>query len=317
MPRIPRQAEHQFGVFTIAQAFEAGWSAAGLRHALRTDRLIRLRRGAFALGETPESGLALERLRLGQRAVAAALRIPAATVSHASAVGLYGLPLLAMPPVPCVTLPPQLRTREAALHVHRQPLPPWQLGHTSAVSITSVARSCIDLTRESGLASGLVAADAAVHRGLCTRAELVAVYERLRGRAGLSCGRQLIELVDGSSESALESISRLGMVGLQPPPHTQIPLHTHHGRFLARVDFYWPGLGVVGEADGRVKYTDDELWNEKLRQESLTDRGLVVERWGWSVARQPAVLQARLQRAFRRATMLRSAGIPVEVRPHG
>ncbi|MDQ1745461.1 MAG: hypothetical protein QOE23_3800, partial [Pseudonocardiales bacterium] len=115
MPRIPRQAEHQFGVFTIAQAFEAGWSEAGLRHALRTDRLIRLRRGAFAVGETPESGPGLDRLRLGQRAIAAALRIPTATVSHASAVALYGLPLLATPRVPCVTLPPELRTREAAL----------------------------------------------------------------------------------------------------------------------------------------------------------------------------------------------------------
>jgi hypothetical protein len=314
-PPIPRQAEHQFGVFTIAQASEAGWSPPALRHGLRTERLIRLRRGAFAVREATESGRELDRLRLGQRGVAAALRIPAATVSHASAVALYGLPLLITPRLPCVTLPPELRTREAALHVHRQPLPSWQLDRARGVSITSVARSCIDLTRESGLASGLVAADAAVHRGLCTKTDLVAVYERLRGRAGLSCGRQLVELVDGSSESPLESISRLGMVGFQPAPHTQVSLRTGHGQFLARVDFYWPGLGVVGEADGRVKYTDDELWNEKARQERLTDSGLVVERWGWSVARQPTVLQARLRRAFRRAAMLRSAGIAVEVRP--
>ena len=104
------------------------------------------------------------------------------------------------------------------------------------------------------------------------------------------------------------------MIGLSMPPRTQVELSTGDGRFIARVDFYWPGLGVVGEADGREKYTGNELWNEKLRQERLTDRGLVVERWGWPIARQPAVLQARLQRAFRRAAMLRSAGIPVDVR---
>lgn len=52
-----------------------------------------------------------------------------------------------------------------------------------------------------------------------------------------------------------------------------------------------------------------------MRQERLTDSGLIVERWDWSVARQPAVLQARLQRAFRRAALLRSAGIEIDVRP--
>jgi hypothetical protein len=79
------------------------------------------------------------------------------------------------------------------------------------------------------------------------------------------------------------------------------------------VDFYWPELGVVGEADGRGKYTDDALWKEKLRHEALMDRGLVVERWGWSVARRPAVLVARLEQAFWRATLLCDAGVPMTV----
>lgn len=312
MPSIPRLAEHQFGVFTLRQAVGAGWSSDQLERAVAVGKLVRLRRAAYAASESTGTSYALSRLRLGQQGVAAALRIPAATVSHASAVALFGLPMLATQRLPCVTLPPELRTREAALHVHRQPLPTWQLDRTSAVPLTSVARSCIDLTRESGLAAGLVCADAAVHRGLCTKAELAAVYQGLRGRAGLSCGRQLVDLVDGSSESPLESVSRLGMVGLQPPPHTQVELLSKDGRFLARVDFYWPDLGVAGEADGREKYTGQELWREKRRQEALTDRGVVVQRWGWSEARRPAVLQANLLRAFHRAGQLRAAGIAVD-----
>jgi hypothetical protein len=314
MLAVPWQVKHQFDVFTIAEAFEAGWFPAGLRHGMSTGRLIRLRRGAYAVAETTACGLDLDRLRLGQRGVAAALRVPAATVSHASAVALHGLPLLQLPVLPCVTLPPELRTRGAALHVHRQPVPVWQLDPSLDLSITSVPRSCIDLTRELGIESGLVAADCAVHRRKCTVADLDAVYSTLRGRAGLSGGRRLIELVDGRSESPLESVSRLAMAPLRPSPQSQVALCTSYGQFLARVDFYWPELGVVGEADGRSKYTDDELWNEKLRRERLTDRGLIVERWGWLVARHPALLQARLRQAFRRAALLRSAAIGIEVR---
>jgi len=314
MRSVPWQVKHQFDVFTIAQAFETGWSPAALRHATSLGHLIRLRRGAYAVAESAARGHELDRLRLGQQGVAAALRVPAATVSHASAVALHGLPLLRLPDLPCVTLPPELRTREAALHVHRQPIPTWQLDRNQDLSITSVARSCIDLTRECGIESGLVAADSAVHRRLCTLAELDAVYSTLRGRAGLSSGRQFLDLVDGRSESPLESISRLAMAGVRPSPKTQAGLYTSYGQFLARVDFYWPELGVVGEADGRSKYTDDELWNEKLRQDRLADCGLVVERWGWSIARQPALLQARLRQAFRRAGLLRSAGIAADVR---
>jgi very-short-patch-repair endonuclease len=179
------------------------------------------------------------------------------------------------------------------------------------VGVTSAARSCIDLTREAGLEAGVVATDAALHRGLCTTADLERVYAGCRGRAGLPSGRRLFELADGRSESALESISRLALHALQPIPRSQVTVRTPLGQFLARVDFYWHDLGVVGEADGQLKYTDQQLWQEKLRQDRLTEHGLVVVRWGWVEARRPASLQARIQRAFRQAALLRAAGVPI------
>jgi hypothetical protein len=89
------------------------------------------------------------------------------------------------------------------------------------------------------------------------------------------------------------------------------------GIFIGRVDFYWDGLGLVGEADGKLKYTEDELWKEKIRQDALADHGLVTERWGWRTARRPALLRERIEQAMRRAAQLRSAGIPITaiVRP--
>ncbi len=314
MPPIPPQSAQQFGVFTRSQALATGWSADQLKRAVASGRLIKPRRGVFALAETAETGFALDRIRLGQRGVAAALRIPAATVSHGAAVAVHGLPLLRVPGQPCVTLPPPFLTHEAALHLHRQPIPRWQLAAGHQIAITSVARSCLDFTREAGLNAGLVATDAALHAQLCTRTDLEAIYATsCKGRAGLSSGRRLLELADGRSESPLESISRLSMAALQPAPQPQVSLYSANGGFLARVDFYWSQLGVVGEADGRAKYTDNELWNEKLRQDRLTDQGLVLVRWGWSLANNPSRLIEHLERAFGRARQLRTAGIPISV----
>lgn len=286
-----------------------------LSRAVASGRLIQLRRGAFTVPRIPETGHQLARLRLGQRGVAVALLVRRATVSHGAAIAVHGLPLLRTPDDPCVTLPPEFRTREAAIHLHRQPILPWQLASHLPLPVTSVARSCIDHTRESGLEAGVVAADAALHQGQCSIEELALVYATCKGRAGLPSGRKLLELVDASAESPLESVSRLSMRELQPAPRTQVSLHSAAGQFLARVDFYWSELGVVGEADGREKYTDDELWKEKLRQDRLVDHGLVIERWGWPVAMRPAVLQSRLEGAFRRAAGLRSAGIPITAHP--
>jgi hypothetical protein len=299
--RVPTQAVRQFGIFTTRQALDSGWSQPALTRALHSGKLIRLRRGAFALAETTESGPALSRLRLGQAGVAGALRVPAGTVSHSAAVAVHGLPLLRTPANPCITLPPPLRTREAGLHVHRQPIPAWQLDRAHDFSITSIARSCIDLTREAGLNAGVVAADAALHAGCCTPADLEVVYATCKGRAGLPCGRRLLELLDGRSESPLESISRLALAPIEPSPRTQVTLRAPTGQFLGRVDFYWDELRVVGEADGRLKYTGEELWNEKLRQDRLTEHGFIVVRWGWAEANDPQLLQAKVSRALNRA----------------
>ncbi|MEO6703140.1 MAG: type IV toxin-antitoxin system AbiEi family antitoxin domain-containing protein, partial [Jatrophihabitantaceae bacterium] len=304
MDGVPWQAKQQLGVFTVAQALEAGWSRSTLTRYERRGHLVRLRAGAYLeVTELPDGqnhGQAL----LARLGVAAALRIPAATVSHASAIAAHDLPLLTVPDRPCITLQPPLRTRPWKLHLHRQPIPADQFDDNYGFRLTSVARSCLDHTREFGLADGMAAADAAVHRGLCTPADFEAVYRSsCRGRAGLGSGRKVLQLLDGRSESPLESLSRLSMQGL-PPPQTQITIRSVAGTFIARVDFYWEDLGVVGEADGRTKYSDDALWEEKQRQDALTDRGLVVERWGWSDARNPARLRDRLNHAFDRARRL-------------
>jgi very-short-patch-repair endonuclease len=75
------------------------------------------------------------------------------------------------------------------------------------------------------------------------------------------------------------------------------------------VDFYWEDFGVIGEADGLLKYDDapDALRAEKLRQEALENLGFIVVRWTWEeIWRRPDVVEARLRNAFRRGARRRT-----------
>ena len=89
--------------------------------------------------------------------------------------------------------------------------------------------------------------------------------------------------LDGRRENALESLSFGRFLEWRLP----LPVLQHEfsdaAGFIGRVDFYWPAFALVGEADGRLKYTSPEvLYAEKRRQERLEALGLRVLRWGWS-----------------------------------
>lgn len=148
----------------------------------------------------------------------------------------------------------------------------------------------------------VVTADSALRRRLTTLGQLKGALEESRGKAGVRRAAEVVRVADPSSESALESISRVAMhfEGL-PAPRTQVVIGS------ARVDFYWEEFGVIGEADGIGKYvsggaelTEGIVRAEKRREARLFDLGFEVVRWGWREAMESAVLARRLRAAFRR-----------------
>jgi len=121
----------------------------------------------------------------------------------------------------------------------------------------------------------------------------------------------------GRGESPLESRRRLALRRYDlPAPQPQAIIGNSWGGFVARVDFYWDEYGVVGEADGDIKYTksasersvgvtdsDDEpdpLVREKRRQTALERLGLRVVRWGQRDLRRFDPVAAELRAAFER-----------------
>jgi hypothetical protein len=150
--------------------------------------------------------------------------------------------------------------------------------------VTSLARSVVDVARGERFASGLVTADAALREGL-DPAQLAEVAARCSGWPGGLNAVRVVAFADGRAESPLESLSRAACrdVGV-PVPEPQVEIYL--GRtLLARVDGFWDAFNLVGEADGRVKYTAvDDFYREKLREQALRDAGFEVVRWDWKQA---------------------------------
>lgn len=159
-------------------------------------------------------------------------------------------------------------------------LPEQDVTRWYGVPVTAVARTLVDVGR-ADRRQALVAADAALADGLVTRAAIGECLERCAGWPGIVSARRVLALADPRSESPLETLTRLCFHdGGLPPPQPQVVVR--HGDWWCRVDFYWPGRGVICEADGKLKYRQGEaVWAEKLRQERLERLGFRVVRVSW------------------------------------
>lgn len=145
-----------------------------------------------------------------------------------------------------------------------------------------------------------------------TADEVVAL---VRGRGRVMAARRVeraVALATGSSESVGESASRAVMLmnGFLPP--LLQAEHWDGGVLVARSDFLWPSVGVIGEFDGLIKYdgslggqgarsAEQVFGQEKRREQQLMALGFRVVRWGWADLVEP----------WRLVRLLRSAGVPL------
>ena len=160
----------------------------------------------------------------------------------------------------------------------------------------------------------MAVADAALHHGLTTLDDIREVLRRQERWPFAAVAGLALPLVDGRRESRLESKSAVVMdLHAIPRPVPQCRILDSQRRFVARPDFVWVEHGVVGEADGRVKYAAgaaDVIQAEKDRQARLEALGLVVVRWDERhlYGTEP-VLVRRLREAFERADGRRFRGL--------
>ncbi|MGH1549432.1 hypothetical protein ACRAWB_09775 [Leifsonia poae] len=228
----------------------------------------------------------------------AAVRPVRPVFSHRSAALVHGLPMLGRLPA---TIDHLARGDTAHEVVEKRGL-----------LVTSVARTVAELAGRASLMDGVVAADAALSCGafgerdpLVGRIDLLSAAERIRDPDQRRRAGDAVAFADGRAESPLESVSRvsLALIGA-PPPRLQEEVSDLLG-FRARLDFVWPELGVVGEADGLVKYlhpataggrtAHDVLAAQRKRQRLIESMGWRVIRWGWATATRPDRMRAVLE----------------------
>jgi hypothetical protein len=202
--------------------------------------------------------------------------------------------------------------RRAAYDLWPAQLPTWHRTEVEGIRVVTPARGVIDRCRHVPFVDRLIVGDAAMHMGLVTEAEIDEVLAFCSGWHGVRRARVAAAYFDGRRESSLESLS-FGVFVLHglPLPKCQVPIVDDWGDLIGIVDFYWPELGVIGEADGKLKYRrtldgrdpkPTTLLDEKYRQELLEDHAVVV-RWGWSDATIAGgrSLVRRVEKAFMRA----------------
>lgn len=267
-----------------------------------------MRRGhyAFTSEETPE----LEHLRL-MRATVPEVATSSA-FSHTSAAVLHGLPV----PADVLDVVTMIRTTRGHgdgtthLRVRNTALLPEHITQLDGLLVTTLERTICDLARLSPFEWGVAAADA----GLRADADWAEVHRILRLHPrlqGVSVARRAIAVADGRAESPAESLSRVQMLRWNlPEPVLQYEVFDENGVLVARTDFGWPELGLVGEVDGKAKYgrllrpgenADDAVMREKRREQEIRRQGLWPIRWGWKEIFDGRQLAALIRDGIRNA----------------
>ncbi len=235
--RLWALTRRQEGVVSTRQLLDAGFSRAAVKHRVGAGRLHPKARGVYAVGRPDIS-------RYGEMWVAVLACGPEAGISHETGCELYGVRRREPGPIE-VSVPARARRHHAGIRVHNRRVLDGNVTTHRRVPVTCLPLTLIDTALrwpERHLEAAVNQADAL---DLLDPEAMRSALDRYAGRPGV---RPLRRLLDGHTfrltDSELERIflRLIRRVGL-PDPMTQ----RYAGSW--RVDFLWPGLGLVVETD--------------------------------------------------------------------
>ncbi|MET1045008.1 MAG: hypothetical protein ABWX59_12930 [Microbacteriaceae bacterium] len=284
---------------------------------VRRGELIAIVRGAYVRADVWLASDADARYRARIKAVAA-VSAGQLVLSHQSAAALWRLPSVGRWPGTVHTLAPSAAGGRSNRLITRHTVGvPEELVSIDGLAVTSLARTVVDIARTTAFVPALTMADAALRRTAHPHPLLPQTFltlDDLRGELELVPRRQsaakaarTIEFADGAADRPGESISRanIRLAGLTMP-QLQVRMVGASG-LVYFVDFWWPEFNLIGEFDGRGKYTDpaflqgrtpqQALLDEKLREDDLRRTGKGMTRWPWEIAISMTRLRAHLMAA--------------------
>ncbi|HYI80638.1 MAG TPA: type IV toxin-antitoxin system AbiEi family antitoxin [Thermoleophilaceae bacterium] len=282
--------ERQHGVIARAQLLELGLRSDSIAHRVGAGRLHPVAQGIYAAGRPDLS-------RNGRWFAALLSCGPSAVLSHRSAAALWGVHPNDLASTE-VTVATTVRRRRPGVVVHCRVLEADERTSRDGVPVTTVERTLLDLaTRVSGtvLERAINEAD---KLDLVDPDALRAALDRYSGRPGVAALRTILDrhafrLTDSELERRFLALVRRSGLSL---PDTGTRLNGF------RVDFHWPGLGLVVETDGlRYHCTAAQQMRDRLRDQAHTAAGLTALRFThFQVRYEPRYVQATLITVARR-----------------
>ncbi len=242
-PSLAAVAARQGGAFTSQQARSHGYSGREIRELRRRGEWVSLRRGVYAERACLAGLDGRGRHVLAIRALLLVVT-PDAVVSHVSAAALRGLELL-MPDWSAlhVTRAQAHGARvEAGVRHHAAELPDDHVEDLGRVQVTSLARTAVDIARNSPLPAAVAAVDSVLRAGVA-RAEVLEVMLHCAQWPGARDASRAVAFGDGRAANPGESLSRFRVAELGfPAPELQVPVSDDDG-LIGYVDFAWPQRG--------------------------------------------------------------------------
>lgn len=313
----------QHGVFTRKEALALGYHDRAIALLVRSGDWVRVRRGAYVLGDGWSELSDNERYAVLCRAVVRQANTDV-VLSHLSSANEYDAPLwdCDLTSVHLTRRDERAGRAEAGVVQHRGVIAAVDeesegevrldedVEVRNGVAVMSATRTALELTTLLDVEHALVEIDFLLHNGLTTLEKLWARYEAMVFWPRTLTTDLVLRLADGRSESVGETRSRfLCWAQHLPAPVPNYPILDTRGVEVARVDLAWPDLGVFLEFDGKVKYQAllrdgesvvDCVLREKQRESmicELTDWRCI--RIVWADLYRPEEVAARIRALFR------------------
>jgi very-short-patch-repair endonuclease len=290
--RIWALVKRQHGVIAHRQMRELGLGRSSIRWRVKSGRLHPVRRGVYAVGR-PE-------LSPHGRWMAALLACgPGAVLSHGSAAALWGFGTEPRDLIE-ISLPPGGRARQPGIRAHRRvALRPDEVTEHEGVAVTAPVRTLIDQATQLTPARLERAVNEADKLERVRADVLYAALDDHSGEPGVGSLRRLLDplhfrLSDSELEQAMRPVAK--SAGL-PTPETKVWANEFE------VDFFWPELGIVVEADGlRYHRTASQQRRGLERDQAHIAAGLWPLRFShWQISREPGHVRRVLRRVAARA----------------
>ena len=281
-----RLAARQHGVISHKQLRELGYSAQSIKYRITRGRLHCLFRGVYAVGRP-------ELTQHGWWMAAALACGEGAVISHVDAAALWGFRPKRGGSIH-VSVPRSLRSRPSGLVVHRRStLAARELTRRRGIAVTRPAATIVDIAAtepEQRLERAINEAD---QQGVIRFGVLLRELERTPRRPGLGRVKRLV--LRHSFRLTRSELERLFLpitqsAGLSVPETRAIV----NG---VEVDFFWPDLGLVVEADSLTYHrTPVKQTRDVARDHKHFANDIVPLRFThWQIARQPEYVEAILR----------------------